>query len=68
MVSVGEATGDLTGSFSFLSQQLSKDFDHKVKMLNTFLEPLLIVFISLVVGGVLISMYLPLFSLTSVVE
>lgn len=68
MVNVGESTGDLTSSFSFLSTQLSKDFDHKVKMLNTFLEPLLIVFISLVVGGVLISMYLPLFSLTSVVE
>ena len=63
MIDVGEETGRLSEMLIKVSEFYEREVDAAVKDLLTALEPIMIVFLGLVVGGVVISMYLPLFSL-----
>src|SRR5215813_1127050 len=63
MISVGEQTGAMDAMLSKIADFYEEEVDAAVKDLLTALEPIMIVFLGLVVGGVVISMYLPLFSL-----
>ena len=63
MISVGEQTGAMDAMLSKIADFYEEEVDAAVKDLLTALEPVMIVFLGLVVGGVVISMYLPLFSL-----
>src|SRR5215470_2122817 len=63
MISVGEQTGAMDAMLSKIADFYEDEVDAAVKDLLTALEPIMIVFLGLVVGGVVISMYLPLFSL-----
>src|SRR5205823_5137389 len=63
MIGVGEQTGAMDAMLQKIADFYEEEVDAAVKDLLTALEPILIVFLGLVVGGVVISMYLPLFSL-----
>src|SRR5438132_5915694 len=63
MIAVGEQTGAMDAMLSKIADFYEEEVDAAVKDLLTALEPIMIVFLGLVVGGVVISMYLPLFSL-----
>jgi type IV pilus assembly protein PilC len=63
MIAVGEQTGAMDAMLSKIADFYEEEVDAAVKDLLTALEPVMIVFLGLVVGGVVISMYLPLFSL-----
>jgi type IV pilus assembly protein PilC len=63
MISVGEQTGAMDAMLSKIADFYEEEVDAAVKDLLTALEPVMIVFLGLVVGGVVISMYMPLFSL-----
>jgi len=63
MISVGEQTGAMDAMLQKIADFYEDEVDAAVKDLLTALEPIMIVFLGLVVGGVVISMYLPLFSL-----
>jgi len=63
MIAVGEQTGAMDAMLSKIADFYEDEVDAAVKDLLTALEPVMIVFLGLVVGGVVISMYLPLFSL-----
>jgi type IV pilus assembly protein PilC len=63
MISVGEQTGAMDAMLQKIADFYEDEVDVAVKDLLTALEPIMIVFLGLVVGGVVISMYLPLFSL-----
>jgi type IV pilus assembly protein PilC len=63
MISVGEQTGAMDAMLSKIADFYEDEVDAAVKDLLTALEPVMIVVLGLVVGGVVISMYLPLFSL-----
>lgn len=63
MVGVGEATGALDAMLSKISDFYEDEVDAAVGDLLTALEPMMILFLGIVVGGIVISMYLPLFSL-----
>ncbi len=65
MVKVGEEVNQLERVFSHLSEQYSEQIQRRTKTLNTFLEPLMIGFLGIVVGTILIAMYLPLFEMNS---
>lgn len=65
MVSVGEQTGALDAMLTKLAEFHEDEVDAAVSDLLTALEPLLILLLGLLVGGIVISMYLPLFSLIS---
>ena len=63
MIGVGEQTGAMDAMLQKIADFYEDEVDAAVKDLLTALEPVMIVFLGIVVGGVVISMYLPLFSL-----
>jgi type IV pilus assembly protein PilC len=65
LLKVGEGVNKLDIFFEKLSQQFSIDVDHQTGLLNTFLEPVMIIFLGLVVGFILLSMYLPMFQVST---
>jgi len=63
MVAVGEETGQLETMLSKIADFYEAEVDAKVKALTALLEPLMIVFVGGMVGFIVISMYLPMFSI-----
>ncbi|HEY2461386.1 MAG TPA: type II secretion system F family protein [Candidatus Acidoferrum sp.] len=63
MIAVGEQTGAMDAMLQKIADFYEEEVDAAVKDLLTALEPVMIVFLGTVVGGVVISMYMPLFSL-----
>lgn len=63
MISVGEQTGALDNMLAKIADFYEDEVDTAVANLMTLMEPILILFLGTVVGGIVISMYLPIFSL-----
>jgi type IV pilus assembly protein PilC len=63
MIAVGEQTGAMDTMLQKIADFYEDDVDAAVKDMLTLLEPVIIVFLGVSVGGVVISMYLPMFSL-----
>lgn len=63
MVNVGESTGTLDEMLSKLAAFFDDEVDNAVSALLSALEPLVLIFVGGIVGGLVISMYLPLFNL-----
>jgi len=63
MVAVGEETGQLETMLNKIADFYEAEVDAKVKALTSLLEPVMIVFVGGAVGFIVISMYLPIFSL-----
>src|SRR3954469_2720438 len=63
MVAVGEETGQLETMLSKIADFYEAEVDAKVKALTALIEPVMIVFVGGMVGFIVISMYLPLFSI-----
>jgi type IV pilus assembly protein PilC len=63
MVAVGEETGQLENMMSKIADFYETEVDAKVKALTALLEPVMIVFVGGIVGFIVISMYLPMFSI-----
>ncbi len=65
MIGVGEQTGALDAMLSKIADFYEEEVDQAVANLLTILEPIMILFLGISVGGIIISMYLPLFDLIS---
>jgi type IV pilus assembly protein PilC len=63
MVAVGEETGQLEHMLSKIADFYEAEVDAKVKALTALIEPVMIVFVGGMVGFIVISMYLPMFSI-----
>ena len=63
MIAVGEQTGAMDAMLQKIADFYEDEVDAAVKDLLTLMEPIMIMFLGIVVGGIVISMYLPLFSL-----
>jgi type IV pilus assembly protein PilC len=63
MVAVGEETGQLEQMLGKIADFYEAEVDAKVKALTSLIEPIMIIFVGLVVGFIVISMYLPIFQL-----
>lgn len=63
MISVGEATGALDTMLSKIADFYEDEVDTAVAGMLTLLEPVMIAFLGLIVGGIVIAMYLPIFGL-----
>src|ERR1700680_1839151 len=63
MIGVGEQTGAMDAMLQKIADFYEDEVDAAVKDLLMALEPMMIVFLGVVVGGIVISMYLPLFTL-----
>jgi type IV pilus assembly protein PilC len=67
MISVGESTGALDTMLSKIADFYEDEVDVAVGNLTSLLEPFLMMFLGIVIGGVVIAMYLPIFSMASAV-
>ncbi len=63
MIGVGEQTGALDAMLSKIADFYEEEVDTAVKDLLTAMEPIILVMIGVIVGGIVISLYLPLFDL-----
>jgi type IV pilus assembly protein PilC len=63
MVSVGEDSGQLENMLGKIADFYETEVDAKIKSLTALIEPLMIIFVGGVVGFIVISMYLPIFSI-----
>ncbi|NTW16294.1 MAG: type II secretion system F family protein [Syntrophaceae bacterium] len=67
MIAVGEATGALDAMLAKIADFYDDEVDTAVGALTTMLEPFMMIFLGVVVGGMIICMYLPIFKMASVV-
>ncbi len=67
MIAVGEATGALDAMLAKIADFYDDEVDAAVAAMTTMLEPFMMVFLGIVVGGMIICMYLPIFKMASVV-
>lgn len=65
MINVGEATGALDVMLAKIADFYEEEVDTAIAGMLTLLEPIMIAFLGVVVGGIVISMYLPMFELIS---
>jgi len=68
MVGVGESTGELDTMLVKVADYFEEEVDVVVANLLTILEPVLMVFLGVIVGGIVIAMYLPLFKLIEILS
>jgi type IV pilus assembly protein PilC len=66
MIEVGESTGALTEMLNSLADFYDEEIDTEVARFVTLIEPAMLVFMGLVIAGIVLALYLPLFELTSV--
>jgi type IV pilus assembly protein PilC len=68
MISVGEQTGGLDEMLSKIADFYDEQVDTAVSNLLSLLEPIMIVFLGVVVGGMVVAMYLPIFDMINAVQ
>ncbi len=67
MISVGEQTGALDSMLEKIADFYDTEVDQAVANMTALIEPILMVFLGVVVGGMIVAMYLPIFKLVTVV-
>ncbi len=67
MVSVGEATGALDAMLNKIADFYDEEVDAAVGALTALLEPMLMVFLGVVIGGLVMAMYLPVFKMAGAI-
>ena len=67
MIQIGEESGSLDNMLGKVAEYFEREVDDAVAALSSLLEPLIIVFLGVVIGGLVIAMYLPIFKLGAVV-
>jgi type IV pilus assembly protein PilC len=68
MIAVGEQTGGLDEMLSKIADFYDEEVDAAVSGLLSLLEPMMIVFLGVVVGGMVVAMYLPIFDMINAVQ
>ena len=68
MIAVGESTGKLDAMLQKIAEFYEDEVDNMVNNLTALMEPLVILFLGIIIGGLVISMYLPIFKLGSVIS
>jgi type IV pilus assembly protein PilC len=67
MVQIGEESGSLDSMLSKVADFFEREVDDAVAALSSLLEPVIIVFLGVVIGGLVVAMYLPIFKLGAVI-
>jgi type IV pilus assembly protein PilC len=67
MIAVGEESGSLDDMSSKVADFYEEDVDHAVDNLSSLLEPLIMSILGVLVGGLVIAMYLPIFKMGAVI-
>jgi len=67
MISIGEQTGSLEAMLAKIADFYEEEVDVAVDSMTALMEPFIMAFLGVVIGGLVISMYLPIFQMASVV-
>jgi type IV pilus assembly protein PilC len=67
MIAVGESTGALDAMLSKIADFYDEEVDSTVNNLTALLEPMLMIFLGVVIGFIVIAMYLPIFKLAGTI-
>ena len=67
LISVGEQTGNLDEMFNSVSGYYEEEFDTAVDNMSSLIEPIMIVFMGTMIGGLMIAMYSPIFNVGSII-
>ena len=67
LISVGEQTGSLDEMFTSVSNYYEEEFDNAVDNMSTLIEPIMIVFMGTMIGGLMIAMYSPIFNVGALI-
>jgi len=67
LISVGEQTGSLDSMFGSVAGYYEEEFDTAVSNLSSLIEPIMIVFMGLTIGGLMIAMYSPIFNVGAII-
>ena len=62
LISVGEQTGQLDEMFNSVAKYYEEEFDQTVDNMSALIEPIMIVFMGVMIGGLMIAMYSPIFN------
>ncbi|HNH45637.1 MAG TPA: type II secretion system F family protein, partial [Myxococcota bacterium] len=65
MISIGEATGALDTMLSKIADFYEDETDQAVESLTSMMEPMIMAFLGVVVGGLVIAMYMPIFEMAA---
>ena len=67
LISVGEQTGQLDEMFNSVAKYYEEEFDTVVENLSALIEPIMIVFMGIMIGGLMIAMYSPIFNVGALI-
>tara|TARA_B100000287_G_scaffold209273_1_gene197462 strand:+ start:447 stop:1682 length:1236 start_codon:yes stop_codon:yes gene_type:complete len=67
LISVGEQTGQLDEMFNSVAMYYEEEFDGAVDNMSSLIEPIMIVFMGLMIGGLMIAMYSPIFNVGALI-
>ena len=67
LISVGEQTGSLDEMFTSVAAYYEEEFDTAVDNMSTLIEPIMIVFMGTMIGGLMIAMYSPIFNVGAII-
>jgi type IV pilus assembly protein PilC len=67
LISVGEQTGSLDEMFTSVASYYEEEFDTAVDNMSTLIEPIMIVFMGSMIGGLMIAMYSPIFNIGEII-
>ena len=67
LISVGEQTGQLDEMFGSVAKYYESEFDTVVDNLSSLIEPIMIVFMGVMIGGLMIAMYSPIFNVGALI-
>ncbi len=67
LISVGEQTGNLDEMFTSVSAYYEEEFDTAVDNMSSLIEPIMIVFMGTMIGGLMIAMYSPIFNVGAII-
>ena len=68
LISVGEQTGQLDEMFNSVASYYEEEFDTSVDNMSSLIEPIMIVFMGLMIGGLMIAMYSPIFNVGALIN
>ena len=66
LISVGEQTGSLDEMFESVANYYEEEFDTSVEAMSSLIEPIMIVFMGSMIGGLMIAMYAPIFNVGAI--
>ena len=68
LISVGEQTGQLDEMFDSVATYYEEEFDNTVDNMSSLIEPIMIVFMGIMIGGLMIAMYSPIFNVGALIN